>query len=402
MAEETQENIVATKMEEEKPADAEPVVTDAADPAVVTEVKAEADADTEMKEVAIESKPDAKSEVKTEEEAKDEPEQKVEEDAKEEVNVKAEEKSSEPADDKEEEKSPTKRGRPKKGEEKPPKTPPTPAEPSRRSGRERRERKSTDFLTSEEKEKKVKVIPEGKGEKLGDIPNIVANLKAVTWSDPHLHMLYKIVFGMGKKKEFKPHLLKFNGLVYPEGSDIEAEKEKVKIKMYKLKMDELKEVMELCDIARSGEKGGKALDKEQLCDRFLAWLEEPKASDKKQKGEAKAAKKSPAKRKESPAPKKGSAKKTPPAKKAKTETPKAKKSPKASSASKSKSANDDIDFNIPGASIEQVREKVKSIVENANRQELTVKGVRKLLEEWLDTDLANNKDAIRALVMEVM
>ena len=76
--------------------------------------------------------------------------------------------------------------------------------------------------------------------------------------------------------------------------------------MYKLKLDQLKEVMDLADIDRSLESFGKKNpDKDMLCTRFLEWLEEPKESGKKLKQKtaakrkssstAKATKKSPAK-----------------------------------------------------------------------------------------------------------
>merc|ERR1712194_650583 len=71
------------------------------------------------------------------------------------------------------------------------------------------------------------------------------------------------------------------------------------------------------------------------------------------------------------------------------------KSPKAK-------ASKPIDLNIPGVDIDKVKAKVESIVENADKSELTVKGVRKMLEDWLDTDLTDHKDAIRSIVMEVM
>ena len=275
----------------------------------------------------------------------------------------------------------------------------------RRSGRDGRERKSVDVYAPEEKEKKERVVPNGKGQKLEDMPNVVKNFQKVTWSDPHLKMLYSIVFGVGKKKEFKSHLLQFNGLVYPEGKDEEDEREKVKMKMYKLPMDDLKSVMDLCDVDRSPESFGKKIPhKEMLCNRFLEWLEEPKPSGKKLKSpRAKAATKSSPNKRKSPASAKGSSEKSP-AKKAKKETSKPQKTPKSPSSESKHSSSKikSIDFNIPGASIEQVREKVKSIVNNANRQELTVKGVRKILEDWLDTDLSDHKDAIRSLVMEAM
>ena len=51
--------------------------------------------------------------------------------------------------------------------------------------------------------------------------------------------------------------------------------------------------------------------------------------------------------------------------------------------------------------IEKLRAKVRSIVENANNEELTVDEIRTVLEDWLETDL-DHKDAIRSLVMEVL
>eukprot|EP00579_Thalassiosira_antarctica_P032147 CAMPEP_0201992906 /NCGR_PEP_ID=MMETSP0905-20130828/1300_1 /ASSEMBLY_ACC=CAM_ASM_000554 /TAXON_ID=420261 /ORGANISM="Thalassiosira antarctica, Strain CCMP982" /LENGTH=456 /DNA_ID=CAMNT_0048547659 /DNA_START=102 /DNA_END=1472 /DNA_ORIENTATION=+ len=287
------------------------------------------------------------------------------------------------------------------------------------TGRGRRERKPTKiYQPVEEKTKKEKVIPDGKGEKLEDMPNVVANFKAITLSDPDLLTLYSIVFGIGKKKEFKGHLLQFNGLVYPEGKE-EAEKDRMKSKMYKLKMEDLKAVMDLADIDRSAQSFAKEKEivgKEVLCNRFLEWLEEPKASGKKLKetpkkgkrksegGSAKKAtpakkakKTTPAKaKKATPAKKATSAKKATPAKKTSAKKAAAKPSPASAKAPEA------IDFNIPGVDIEKVRAKVKSIVENADRAELTVKGVRKMLEDWLDTDLTDHKDAVRSIVMEVM
>ncbi|KAL7550114.1 hypothetical protein ACHAWF_013348, partial [Thalassiosira exigua] len=296
-------------------------------------------------------------------------------------------------------------------------------------GRGGRVRKSVQtFQPETESKRKEKEIPEGKGEKLEDMPNVVANFKGVTWSSPPLKMLYSVVFGTGKRKEFKAHLLQFSGLVYPEGKE-EEKKEKLKQKMYKLTMVELKAVMDLVDIERTAESFGNKKEtpgKEALCDRFLEWLEEPKASGKKMKGPTKkspgkrksagSAKKPPAKKakttpskkvsaKKSPAKKSPSAKK-PPAKKAAARKAPAKKQTVAKSPSKTKSPSKakspGAKQSIPGVSLEKLTEKIKSIVENADREELTVKGVRKILEDWLDMDLAKHKDVVRSIVMEVM
>jgi len=280
------------------------------------------------------------------------------------------------------------------------------------SRRGKRVRKSTENYTVEDKPQKEKEIPKGQGEKLEEMPNVVANFKAITWSSPHLHDLYSIVFGQGKKKQFKGHLLQFNGVVFPEGKDEAAEKDKILARMYKLKMDELKAVMDLADIDRSAtasvgsETGVKVTPgKEALCDRFLEWLENPTASGKtidKKKGKRKST---------------GSTKKVTPAKKARKITPSKKTSAKKEKSSEKKAtpktvkaapkspkakASKPIDLNIPGVDIDKVKAKVESIVENADKSELTVKGVRKMLEDWLDTDLTDHKDAIRSIVMEVM
>lgn len=258
--------------------------------------------------------------------------------------------------------------------------------------RGKRTRKVPLAYTVEEKPQKEREIPDGKGEKLEQMPNVVDNFKAVTWSDPSLHDLYSIAFGQGKKKNFKEHLLQFNGVVYSEGKE-ETEKDKILAKMYKLKMNELKSAMDLADIDRTVQKGEKG-DKEELCRRFLAWLENPKASGKSGKKSSKKR----GKRKSTP--EKGSAKKA----RAANTPAKEKKIPKTKSTPKtpSKKASKPVQVNIAGVDIEKVRAKVKIIVENAEKADLTVKGVRKLLEDWLDTDLTDHKDVIRSLVMDVI
>jgi len=272
--------------------------------------------------------------------------------------------------------------------------------------------------TVEEKSQKETEIPNGKGEKLEQMPNVVNNFKAITWSNPVLHDFHSIVFGQGKKKHFKGHLLQFNGVVYSEGKEA-TEKDKFLAKMYKLKMADLRAVMDLADVDRSAGAGVGSEEgttgKEALCNHFLKWLEKPKASDKtkiKKKGKRKSTGSSETKKRTSAK----KARKTTPAKapdkkeksSAKKNTPKTEKASKKAKTNKStpKSPNAKaprpVYLNIPGVSIDKVRAKVKFIVENADKAELTVKGVRKMLEDWLDTDLVDHKDAIRSIVMEVM
>ncbi|KAL3800111.1 hypothetical protein ACHAW5_002792 [Stephanodiscus triporus] len=263
------------------------------------------------------------------------------------------------------------------------------------TGRGRRERKSIETFVPGESAKEKEAYPDGKGQKLKDIPNVAANFKSVTWSDPHLRMLHTLAIGgHGKKKELKSNLLEFSGIVYPEGKDEEEERQKMKERMYKLKMPDLKSVMDLADIDRS-----KISDKEDHCKRLLEWLEKPEACGKNKRKEGAASKK----RKSSTGSKGMSAKKSPStAKKAKKTPEKQTKTSAAKSPSKAKKTSDKIDLNIPGIDVDKLREKVKSVVETSNREELTVKGVRKILEDWLDADLTEHKDAIRSIVMDAM
>lgn len=155
--------------------------------------------------------------------------------------------------------------------------------------------------------------------------------------------------------------------------------------------------MDLCDIDRSTESFSekKNPDKDMLCTRFLEWLKEPKASGKKPKG---ASKKAPAKRKSSSSDAAKAPKKKAPAKKAKKEASK----PKKKKQTAAPADDDEEEVNIPGVSTEKIRSKIQSIVANADKDSVTVKDVRKKLEDWLDMDLVEYKNSIRALVMDVM
>ena len=280
-------------------------------------------------------------------------------------------------------------------------------EESTNSGRVKRERKSIEAFNPASTNAKVKEIyPDGKGTKLKDIPNVVANLQAITWSDPHLRMLHQIIFGgIAKKKELKSDLLEFSGIVYTKGKT----EDDIKAKMYKLKMDDLKEVMDLIDVDRSTKSFGlaenKSPDKEDHCIRLLEWIEKPKASGNKKGKLEKAA---PKKRKSSEGGKKSKVSPAPSVKKTKktaeTNEKKVSSKPPAKSPTTkvTNSVADEIDLNIPGVDIDKLKAKVKSIVEHGNRQELTVKSIRLILEEWLDTDLTEHKDAIRSIVMDAM
>ena len=63
---------------------------------------------------------------------------------------------------------------------------------------------------------------------------------------------------------------------------------------------------------------------------------------------------------------------------------------------------DDNEVKIPGVSTDKIKAKIESIVANADKDSFTVKDVREELEDWLDMNLAEYKESIRTLVMDVM
>ena len=67
---------------------------------------------------------------------------------------------------------------------------------------------------------------------------------------------------------------------------------------------------------------------------------------------------------------------------------------------------DEVQRHDPLVDETKLKAKAKSIVENARQNsklmDVTVKGVRKMLEEWLDMDLSNHKGAIRSIIMEAI
>lgn len=250
---------------------------------------------------------------------------------------------------------------------------PAPAKGSRCSTRER---KSTMTYAPPPPVAKTTEIAEGSGEALSEHPNVVEKFKNVTYNSEALHDLHHIVFGGRVKKTLlKGNLMAFRGLVYPDGKEDEA-KEKVLGRMYKLKLGPLKEAIGLADFSTSGLKG-----KEEICDGFLAWLENPQPSGKELAAKRKAKRKSTSKK----APSKSKEEKKPVKKKAKK------------SASK---AQDETAKMIPGVPEEKLRTKIKSIIGNSDVESVTVKDIRKELEDWLDMKLDDYKGTIRSITLD--
>ncbi|KAL3922579.1 MAG: hypothetical protein SGILL_002128 [Bacillariaceae sp.] len=249
------------------------------------------------------------------------------------------------------------------------------------SGRAKRVRKQTDAFQPTAEEAKTVEIPKGKGTPLKDMPNVVAHFSEVTWSDPHLKTLYNIVFGVGQRKNFKKHLLEFSGL--------SKEDPRVEAKVLKLQMAQLKGILDLVDVERGAEsfEEKKQPTHQMLSERLMGWLEEPVESGRNKRKLKGATVKS------------GSSSKS----KKKTEPKKRKAAPAKKQSSPAKKKKADIEIDIPGTTVDQLRAKIKSIVDGGDKEKMTVKSIRKELEDWLDVDdLTEHKDGIRMLVMEAM
>lgn len=111
-------------------------------------------------------------------------------------------------------------------------------------------------------------IPEGKGQKLSEIPNVSYCIrKQRVRSDPGIVALHKLIFGVGKRAEYKQHLLDFSGFVYDE----KTTRDKIVAKANKMHLPLLKEILLILDQPRSGTK-------EQIVERLLTFLENPQPS----------------------------------------------------------------------------------------------------------------------------
>mmetsp|Transcript_2220 Transcript_2220/g.9610 ORF Transcript_2220/g.9610 Transcript_2220/m.9610 type:complete len:293 (-) Transcript_2220:2314-3192(-) len=265
----------------------------------------------------------------------------------------------------------------------------------------RRRKKVSRFASYEETEPKERSIPEGRGTPLSEMPNVMANMREVTFSDPHLKMLHMLCLGVGKKREFKANLGKFCGVIFQEGKEEEG-REALKAKAAKLGVADLQMVMDIADIERGSQSFGRNPTKEMLVDRLVAWLENPTPSDRN-KRKLRMIKGASGEKKKASSAKKSTSKTS-----AKTSKASGRKrsSPAGSRGDKSKKSKvaevPETSLSIPGASIEQIRARVTHIVANGDPSAITVKEVRSQLEDWLDADLSNHKDAVRELVMEAL
>ncbi|XP_071043911.1 protein DEK isoform X2 [Parasteatoda tepidariorum] len=116
---------------------------------------------------------------------------------------------------------------------------------------------------------KDKQIPEGRGQKLGDCPRIEFQIAKHSVAD--LKPLHRVLFNrQGTANDTKKNIRKFSGFPFQDGSsDFEQKKDKVQ----KFSIPVLKGICEILDIERSGTK-------EDIVMRLLQFLVCPKDSGK--------------------------------------------------------------------------------------------------------------------------
>lgn len=119
----------------------------------------------------------------------------------------------------------------------------------------------------------AKVEVEGRGTALGEIPRIDASISRFKNDD--LKSLHRLLFkSTGKTNMVKKNIRKFNGFDFEKGTDEYNKKLSI---IQKLEIKQLKSICEMLDLQKSG-------NKEEISNRILDFLLEPKDSGKPVEG----------------------------------------------------------------------------------------------------------------------
>ncbi|XP_050296311.1 protein DEK-like isoform X4 [Anthonomus grandis grandis] len=173
-----------------------------------------------------------------------------------------EEEEEEEVEEQEEEEEENKKGKKKKGV-------PLLDQPLETSGK--RERKNVQRYDEPEAKKEPGKIEfeEGKGTKLGEIPRVEAAISRSRGDD--LKFLHKFLFDQpGQKLTYKKNIRLFCGFGFENDSD------EFKTKQENLKKQDMKSLKIMCEILDLGKTGNK----DEISDRILEFLMEPKDSGK--------------------------------------------------------------------------------------------------------------------------
>ena len=118
--------------------------------------------------------------------------------------------------------------------------------------RGKRERKTVEvFKAAEIKQTEELVVPEGSGEKLGDIENVKLKIEKFSGSSEELKTLHRLCYGRpGKQTVIKKFLRDFCG--FAKDTDLEKKTEQIS----KLESKMIKTLLVTCDIPTTGTKVG--------------------------------------------------------------------------------------------------------------------------------------------------
>jgi hypothetical protein len=134
-----------------------------------------------------------------------------------------------------------------------------------------RERKAPETFKVEVPEKAEFVIQKGKGKPIGELPDVCAMLEKHKGRDDVLQQMHTVAFGKkGPMAKVKAHLREFSG--FPFAADArEAELAKRTAFLGKRSTDELKQLLSVCCLERSGKK-------EELVARLVDFFDKPAAT----------------------------------------------------------------------------------------------------------------------------
>jgi len=302
------------------------------------------------------------------------------------------------------------------------------------------------------------IIVQGKGIPLKDIGDVESNMKKLAKTSPLLKSLHLLAFNkVPKQATVKQNLLTFSGVIFTAGEE-EHNRSKLVEKCNKLNLQMLKDLLDLLEVPRGKSALGDDIKKDSLAKLLASFLEVPnEQSGKKPKtprrSTSKTPKKSSSKKKRSSSSKKkvsSSAKKTSSENGHKAKTPakkvtaqnsdtdsdesdhKAKKRAKKAKAHHSdtdseedtkltslpgvashleskKSKKDDEFSDLSSDSEEEVhvtddqlKNKMKELLADADIEQLTVKKIRAALEEHFGVDLHDRKNRIKEMIEEVI
>lgn len=145
------------------------------------------------------------------------------------------------------------------------------------SRRSSRSRKSVQAFNYDEREKKKEErgsfeVEKGKGDTVGDFPDIGVVLRKYTAASAEIQKIYRLMFlRTGKATERKAHIKKFSGITWSTNKDEILQK--CQDMSSKWNTDLIKRIMDMLGIDRSSTTGG--VSKSELVDRLAEWMIEP-------------------------------------------------------------------------------------------------------------------------------